>query len=133
MTDGKPRSASLFQLRAKVACLGNRDRVGIKVDALSEEETFGVGWAERARPPDAPDACTIATPPRPGQQRPGGTRGRPARFGWSRRGVRTHEDSAVSINFDLPAPVEDQLRRELADLIVWIWIGDRDDDDMLIR
>jgi len=29
-----------------------------------------------------------------------------------------HEDFAVSISFDLPATVEDQLRRELADLDV---------------
>jgi len=29
-----------------------------------------------------------------------------------------HEDFAVSISFDLPASVEDQLRRELADLDV---------------
>ena len=36
----------------------------------------------------------------------------------NRKVVRTQGDSAVSISFDLPASVEDQLRRELADLDV---------------
>lgn len=45
----------------------------------------------------------------------GGSTNRPDRIGRVRR---TPEDLALSIGFDLPASVEEQLRRELADLDV---------------